>query len=125
MALTTYKNLIVWQKSIELVTKIYTITQMFPREETFGLTSQIRRAAVSIPSNIAEGRLRGHGKQYKQFLRIAFGSCGEVQTQLEIAKNMGYSKDTTEVDFLIEEIMKMIHTLIGQQDSQPPNLPTS
>jgi len=68
----TYKDLIVWQKSIELVTKIYLLTEGFPKEEIYGLTSQMRRAAVSIASNIAEGRLRGHPKEFKQFLLTAY-----------------------------------------------------
>lgn len=126
MSLTTYKNLIVWQKSIDLVQMIYELTKSFPQSETFGLVSQMRRASVSIPSNIAEGRLRGIGKQYRQFLLFAFGSCGELQTQLEIAKRMGYCRSIDEAEKSIDEIMRIFHTIIGQQNEMKPfNLQTS
>lgn len=110
----TYKDLIVWQKSIELVIQIYVLTDKFPKEEMYGLTSQIRRSAISIPSNIAEGKLRNSKKEFKQFLLIAFGSGGELETQLEIAKNLPKTKnfDYSNIDSLLEEIMKMLNKLI-------------
>jgi len=74
----SYKDLVVWQKSMNLVVDIYKITENFPREEVFGLTSQMRRCAISIPSNIAEGRGRGTRKDFAQFLRIALGSADEL-----------------------------------------------
>ena len=80
----------VWQLSMEFVTEIYRITRTFPREELFGLTAQIRRAAVSIPSNIAEGHGRSSPREYRQFVGQARGSLLEVETQLEIAHNLGY-----------------------------------
>lgn len=88
--MSTFKNLLIWQKSMTLVTKTYEITQLFPKEELFGLTSQIRRSAISIPSNIAEGYGRGSNKEYHRFLNISLSSLFEYQTQIEIAKNINY-----------------------------------
>jgi len=82
----SYKELVVWKKAIELVASVYELTESFPKEEIYGLTSQMKRAAVSIPSNIAEGRFRGTRKDFIQFLRIAYGSGAELETQIEIAK---------------------------------------
>ena len=82
--MSSFKDLIVWQKSITLCEKIYKITENFPVKEQFALTSQIRRCAVSIPSNIAEGQKRGPGKEFRQFLRIAYGSGAELESQLII-----------------------------------------
>jgi len=81
-----YKDLRIWQSGIDLVKKIYSATKGFPEEEKFGLTSQMRRAAVSVPSNIAEGFKRQHKKEFKQFLNICLGSLAEVETQLIISK---------------------------------------
>lgn len=86
-------KLIVWQKSHELVLKIYKITENFPKEELFGLTSQIRRAAVSIPSNIVEGKARGSNNEYNRFLLIARGSLEEVKYQLLLARDLKYISD--------------------------------
>jgi len=110
-----YKDLIVWQKSFKLVLEVYALTRSFPKEETYGLISQMRRAAVSIPSNIAEGRLRGYRKEYCQFLLNAFGSGGELETQIEIAKNLPETKnlDFSKADFLLEEVMKMLNKIIN------------
>src|SRR3989338_174321 len=88
MEIKSYKDLIAYQKSFDLVKAIYVLTGKFPREELYGLTSQIRRSAVSIPSNIAEGYMRG-SKEYVQFLKIALGSCAELETQLAISKEIG------------------------------------
>jgi len=112
----SYKELIVWQKSIELVTAIYTLTENFPKEEIFGLTSQIRKASVSIPSNIAEGRYRGTRVDYLHFLRIAYGSGAELETQIEISKRLSKTKilNYNEIDSLIEEIMKMLNVMINK-----------
>ena len=89
----SYKDLIVWQKAIQLVILIYKITEQFPKEELYGLTSQIRRSAISVPSNIAEGTGRSTRKDYKQFARIALGSVNELETQLIIAKNLPKTKN--------------------------------
>jgi len=86
----THKDLEVWKNSIKLVTDVYKISEGFPKCEVFGLMSQIRRAAVSIPSNIAEGAARSHDKEFIQFLYISIGSLSEVETQLIIAQNIGY-----------------------------------
>ena len=86
----TYKDLIVWQKSMCLVTEIYKATKTLPEEEKYGLTSQIRRSAVSIPSNIAEGYGRNSTDDYLRFLKISIGSLYEMQTQIEIAYNLKY-----------------------------------
>ncbi len=88
--MSNFRNLMIWQKSISLTTKIYKSTKNFPKEEIFALTSQIRRNSVSIPSNIAEGFGRDSNKEYLRFLNISIGSSFEMQTQLEIAKNIDY-----------------------------------
>jgi four helix bundle protein len=85
-----YRDLIAWQKAMDLVETIYQMTRAFPREEIYSLTSQIRRAAVSIPSNISEGQGRGTDKEFLQFLRIAHGSLREVETQVLIAERLAY-----------------------------------
>jgi four helix bundle protein len=112
----TYKDLIVWQKAMNLVIAIYELTENFPKEETYGLTSQIRRSAVSIPSNIAEGRMRGSKKEYSQFLRIAYASGAELETQIEIAKRLkkmgGF--DYQLVDGLLLEVMKILNSIINK-----------
>jgi len=90
MKVKDYKDLKVWQKGIEIVDNIYSITNMFPRLEIYGLASQMNRAAISIPSNIAEGFVRHHPKEYKQFLYISLGSCAELDTQLVIANRRNY-----------------------------------
>ena len=82
----TFRDLIVWQKSIDLVTNIYKVTTIFPNEELYGLTSQIRRAAVSIPSNIAEGYGRKATNEFVRFLQISMGSLFELKTQIEISQ---------------------------------------
>lgn len=86
----TFRDLLIWQKSMALITNCYTISANFPKEEQFGLTSQIRRCAISIPSNIAEGFGRGTNKEYYRFLTISLGSLFEFQTQIEIAYNLNY-----------------------------------
>ena len=88
----TYRDLFVWQKSMLLVTEIYKISKSFPKDETYGLVSQMRRCAISIPSNIAEGYGRKSTSDYVRFLRIAAGSLYELQTQMEISLNLGYLK---------------------------------
>ncbi len=110
----SHKELTVWQKSMEFVTLIYQITRKFPKEEMYGLTSQIRRAAISIPSNIAEGRCRSSKKDYLQFLRIANGSSAELETQLTIAKELSFINDFdyNKADDAIKEVMRMLRAMI-------------
>ncbi|PZU91157.1 MAG: four helix bundle protein [Chryseobacterium sp.] len=117
-----FKELIVWQKSIDLVTEIYRITEKFPSNEIYGLTSQLRRAAVSVPSNIAEGNTRRSKADYLQFLRIARGSCSEIETQIIISKNLGFvDVDIFEtLNFNIIEISKMINGLINSLKNSNP-----
>ena len=113
--MNTHKDLIVWQKSIDFVTKIYEETRNFPNEEIYGLVSQMRRAAVSIPSNIAEGAARDSDKEYVRFLFIARASASEIETQLLISKNLGYislSENQLKEDLL--EILKMLTSLINK-----------
>ena len=117
----SYRELIVWQKSIKLVKEVYQLTQSFPKEEIYGLSSQMRRAAVSIPSNIAEGYVRKHKQEYIQFLRIAFGSGAELETQFEIAKQLNYftDKQTQKAESDLTEVMKMLNKLISTLVARP------
>jgi four helix bundle protein len=112
--MASYKDLIVWQKSYGLVLKIYKITKSFPKEEIFGLSSQMRRATVSIPSNIAEGDTRNSKKEHLQFFRIAYGSGAELETQLLLSKDLGYIQDSIFQDAQNElnEVMRMLNKLI-------------
>ena len=86
----SYRDLRIWQNGIEIVKLIYDLTRSFPKSEAYGLSSQMQRAAVSIPSNIAEGHNRLHKKEYIQFLNVAQGSCAELETQLVVAMELGY-----------------------------------
>ena len=110
----THRDLDVWKKSVSLVTLIYDITKDFPKEEIYGLTNQIRRAAVSVPSNIAEGSARQGNKEFVQFLYISLGSLTEFETQLIIARNLNFLSEAT-FDSLMtkqKEIGKMLIGLI-------------
>jgi len=111
-----FKELKVWQKAIEIVTNTYLKTQSFPKEEIYGLTSQIRRCAVSIPSNIAEGCGRKTEKDFSNFLGIALGSGFEFETQLIICKNLGFIKQE-EFSFLEAEIQHIQNMLIKLQST--------
>lgn len=116
--LTHYKELIVWQKSMELVKTIYRITQTLPKEELYGLSSQIRRAAVSIPANIAEGQRRKGLKEFLQFLRISYGSASELETELLIAKDLYPKVDYSLAESLLEEVQKMLNAIIKKLESK-------
>lgn len=109
-----FKDLQVWRKGIELVKEIYVVTKKFPKDELFGLVNQMRRAGVSIPSNIAEGWMRQHTKEYIQFIYHALGSCGELDTQVIISKNLGYVNQETMLEFSekINHIIRMLRNLI-------------
>ena len=106
----THKDLLVWQKAMDLVVEVYSATNKFPQSELYGLTNQIRRSAVSIPSNIAEGAARNYDKEFIQFLYISMGSLSELETQLLIASRLNY----LEPAFVnkLEEIRKMLAGLI-------------
>jgi len=109
-----FKDLKIWQKGIEIVSDIYILTKKFPKEELYDLTSQIRRSAISIPSNTAEGFRRYHNKEYKQFLYIALGSCAELETQITIAKNLKYITKEKEIELTekLDHICRMTSNLI-------------
>jgi four helix bundle protein len=111
----SFRDLQVWQRAMQLTVAIYRLSQGFPREEQFGLTSQIRRAAVSIPSNIAEGQGRLSSGEFRQFLGIARGSTCEVQTQLEIARSLefGAPRLIDEAETLSVEVRKMIFGMLA------------
>lgn len=117
----SYKDLEVWQKAIKFVKGIYKLTSHFPKEERFGLVSQMRRSAVSIPSNISEGKARQYSNEYVQFLYIALGSCAEIDTQLIIAKELNFIRQE-ELNLLSEEIdhiSRMIRNLIKSLRREP------
>ncbi|OQB05619.1 MAG: hypothetical protein BWY19_00888 [bacterium ADurb.Bin212] len=110
----SYKDLVVWQKAVSLVEAVYRSTESFPKEEVFGLISQMRRSAISIPSNIAEGSSRGTRKDYCQFLRISLGSCSELETQVIIAEKLKFMDFSKSAKLLqqLNEIMKILNTII-------------
>ena len=115
----THKDLVVWQKSMNLATLVYKMTNQFPKEEIYGLTSQMRRAAVSIPSNIAEGHGRFSEKELIRFLFISLGSSAELETQLILANNLGFLKeaDFKQIQELNNEVVKMLSALIRKKDN--------
>ena len=110
----SYKDLEVWQRAIKLVKLVYSLTKEFPKEEVYGLTNQIRRSAVSIPSNIAEGKTRQHTNEYIQFLYVSLSSCAELETQLIIAKELDYIDEKNKIELLEEadHIGRMLRNLI-------------
>jgi four helix bundle protein len=114
LKIKNYKELDIWKRSAEVAIEIYNISKIFPREELYGLTSQIRRASVSIPSNIAEGFNRYHNKEFRQFLYVSLGSCAEVETQLFIAQRLNYinKEKTNKLTEELGTIGKMINSLI-------------
>lgn len=111
-----FKQLKIWQKGIEIVKDIYTLTKQFPKEELYGITSQMRRSAISIPSNIAEGFKRYHSKEYSQFLHIVLGSAAELETQLIIAKELGFinEENLNDISDKLDHISKMISSLLNK-----------
>ncbi|MDP2720803.1 MAG: four helix bundle protein [bacterium] len=114
MKTQSYKDLIVWQKSIELVVMVYKLTTGFPREEIYGLSAQMRRAAVTIASNIAEGYGRRYRKEYKQFLSISYASACELETQLIITERLQFGEaEIRQVVFALQvEVSKMLRAMI-------------
>ena len=112
--MSPYKNLRVWNESMELAKMVYLLTASFPREELYGLSSQMRRCAVSIPSNIAEGYGRGTNAELIHFLYISLGSSNELDTQLELSKRFSYvsDEDYNALDALNKSVNKMIRSLI-------------
>jgi len=121
MIIKSYKDLEVWQKSIDIVKEVYAASKSFPKDERFGLTSQIRRSAISIPSNIAEGKSRQHINEYIQFLYIAFGSSSELNTQLLIAGELQFLSNS-ELCVLTEKldhVSRMLQNLIKSLKRKP------
>jgi four helix bundle protein len=117
----SHRDLEVWQLSLELVTRIYAVTQDFPRQEMYGLVSQLRRAAVSIPSNIAEGQGRLSAGEFRQFLGHARGSIMEVDTQLIIASRLGYVnvQQLSELSALADRVRQMLYRLLTSISDTP------
>jgi len=109
----SFKDLIVWQKAYKLVIEVYKITKNFPNDEIYGLSSQMRRAAVSIPSNIAEGYGRYYNKEYKQFLSIAYSSLCELETQYLLSVDLGYIKENKVTENLLKEVGSMLYCMIN------------
>lgn len=109
-----HHDLKVWQEAMNLVTEIYRLTDSFPKSESYGLTSQIRRAAVSIPSNIAEGAARTGSKEFLHFLSISRGSLSELETQILIAKNIGY---INKADMVLKQVEKVFGLIGGLMNS--------
>ncbi|HCO97028.1 MAG TPA: four helix bundle protein [Phycisphaerales bacterium] len=110
----TYRDLDIWKASIQLVKDVYKLTEQFPKQEVYGLVSQMRRAGISIPSNVAEGFRRYHNKEYKQFLYVSLGSCAELETQTTIAKELEYISEDKEAMILerLDHICRMISNLL-------------
>jgi four helix bundle protein len=119
----SFRELIAWQRAMELVTEVYRATESFPRNEIYGLTAQLRRAAVSIASNIAEGQARHSHREFMHFLSTARGSSAEVQTQLLIAKNLTYI-ETDQAETLVEQtsnVCRLINALYSSIDRRTNN----
>jgi len=116
----SYRDLIAWNKAMELVTEIYRVTKKFPKEEVFGLVRQLRRSAISIPSNIAEGKGRLSKGEFRQFLGNARGSLAEVETQILIAQNLFYldESETNRLLTKVEEVGKVLNGLISAVKKQ-------
>ncbi|MCY0966354.1 four helix bundle protein [Parathalassolituus penaei] len=109
-----YQNLVVWQRSMSLVEDIYIVTATFPEHEKFGLISQMRRAAVSIPSNIAEGSGRGSDRDFRRFLLLARGSLTELDTQLILAERLGFAPYESMVRGQVEHVFALLNGLINR-----------
>ena len=113
MEIRSYRDLKVWQLGIDLVCQVYGITKFFPKSEIYGLTSQLQRAAVSVPSNVAEGHARGSSREFLHFLTISLGSLAELETQLSIALHLKYVDNTVlePVLYMCDELGKMLRAL--------------
>lgn len=121
MQTKSHKDLIAWQKAMVLAEEIYRLTEHFPQREVYGIASQMRRAAISIPSNIAEGRNRGTRKDYAHFLSIAYGSAAELETQLLLAERLVLSKNSLSSALALAiEVSKMLHVMIERLNGATP-----
>ena len=113
MKTQSFKDLIVWQKSYQLVLEIYKITKEFPKEEVYGLAQQMRRSSVSIPSNIAEGYGRQFNKEYKQYLFISYGSLCELETQYLLSIDLKYTNKNSKIETLMKEVGGMLYRMLN------------
>jgi four helix bundle protein len=127
MATRSYEDLRVWQKAMELVEETYRLSAAFPKNEEFGLKSQMRRAAISIPSNIAEGQGRHYPKVFREFLYVALGSLYELRTQLELTERLGIQPcgNCEQAKLLGNQLGKMLHRLVGSISSRQNPQPTT
>ena len=125
MTVKRYEDLVVWQKAMLLAKRVYCVQKQLPKEEIYGLGDQIRRAAVSIPSNIAEGFGRDTDKEFKHFLSIARGSLFETKTQLQLAENLGYLTINSEMLSLFNEVGKLLNGLSRSLTSHHSSLTTN
>jgi four helix bundle protein len=123
----SFRELVVWQKAMQLTVHVYELTKTFPREELYGLTSQMRRAAVSLPSNIAEGHGRLNSREFRQFLGIARASNCELQTQLELARRLDYgsSNRIEESEKLSHEVGRMLYAFLESIGKSPTQASTN
>ncbi|MBI1992066.1 MAG: four helix bundle protein [Candidatus Omnitrophica bacterium] len=112
MKTNSFKDLIVWQKAYQSAREVYEITKRFPPDETYGLVQQMRRAAVAIPSNIAEGYGRQSTKEYRHFLSIAYGSLCELETQCSLSIDLGYCKRNEVIEGLLKEVGRMLYRML-------------
>lgn len=119
----SYKELIVWQKSIVLVREVFIITEQFPKSELYGLTAQMRRSAIAIPSNIAEGYGRKSPKEYHQFCSIAYASALELETQIIIAKDLAFAQISVfkQGDACLDEVLRMLYVMNNKIKEQYAN----
>jgi four helix bundle protein len=110
----SFRDLIIWQRGIHLVKEVYKETQIFPKQELYGLTSQIRRSAISIPSNVSEGHIRQHRAEFRQFLSMALGSLAELETQMIIARELNYISNEKSENLIaqMDSLGKMIRGLM-------------
>lgn len=125
MAVLEHKKLEVWQTSMDFVIKVYSLFEQFPSEEKFGLVAQLRRATVSIPSNIAEGCSRNNPRETMQFLYFSLGSLSEVETQLILSERLGYVRFNSDIMQMIAEIRNMLYGVIrflGREQSENPKI---
>jgi four helix bundle protein len=117
--LNDYKELEAWQIAMDLAQEVYRLTRDFPKEEIYGLTNQVRRAAVSIPSNVAEGASRAGSKEFLHFLHIARGSASELETQLMLAVKLGYLRDSADLLAILSRVRRLINGLIRSLKDKP------
>jgi four helix bundle protein len=113
MKIRSFKDLTVWQKAYQLVLKIYRSTKTFPKIEIYGLSQQMRKAAVSIPSNIAEGYGRQHHAEYRQFLSISYGSLCELETQYLLSIDLGHTERNESIENLLKEVGAMLYRMLN------------